>query len=59
MFLPVRPNVQVVFYNSTACQEQGLEPPRTWEAFLETARRFHEAEGRGRVLLKGQEAYLA
>ena len=52
-FLPFRPNVQIIYYNTDAFGRYGLTPPRTWEQLLETARVFKEKEGEGRVLLKG------
>lgn len=52
-FMPFRPNVQISYYNTEAFARHGLEPPRNWEALLETARVFAEAEGVGRVVFKG------
>jgi len=52
-FMPFRPNVQITYYNTEAFARHALEPPRTWEELLETARVFAEADGVGRVVFKG------
>jgi trehalose transport system substrate-binding protein len=52
-FFPFRPNVQITFYNSEKFGEMGVEPPRTWDELLDSARAMQEAEGKGRLALKG------
>ncbi|MFH1458056.1 MAG: extracellular solute-binding protein [Candidatus Omnitrophota bacterium] len=52
MFMPFRPNVQIVYYNSEAFEKYNLQIPATWEELLDVARKFKEQEGEGRVLLK-------
>lgn len=53
MFLPFRPNVQIVYYNKEAFEKYNLDIPKTWDALLDVAKKFYEYEGRGRVLIKG------
>lgn len=52
MFLPFRPNVQVVYYNSEAFNKYNLKPPQDWNQLLKIAKRFKEEEGTGRFLIK-------
>jgi len=52
MFMPFRPNVQIVYYNEEAFRRYNLEPPRTWEELLIIAERFKIEEKEGKVLLK-------
>lgn len=52
MFMPFRPNVQIVYYNKNAFEQNNLEPPRTWDELLAVAKRLKQEEGTGRVLLK-------
>lgn len=52
-FLPFRPNVMIAYYNARKLDEYGIEPPRTWEALLDAAKRFKAREGVGRVLFQG------
>ncbi|MBD3245588.1 MAG: extracellular solute-binding protein [Candidatus Omnitrophica bacterium] len=53
LFMPFRPNVQIVYYHKEKFDEYGLEVPRTWEQLRETAKMLKEKEERGRILLKG------
>ncbi|MFC1577246.1 ABC transporter substrate-binding protein, partial [Candidatus Omnitrophota bacterium] len=53
MFMPFRPNVQIVYYNKDAFAKYGLKAPKSWDALLNVAKEFKEKEGLGRVLLKG------
>jgi len=52
MFMPFRPNVQIIYYNVEAFKKYNLQPPKTWEELLQVAKKFREEEGEGRVLLK-------
>ena len=52
MFMPFRPNVQIVYYNSDAFTRYNLEPPKTWDELLKVAKKLKELEGQGRILLK-------
>jgi trehalose transport system substrate-binding protein len=52
MFMPFRPNVQIVYYNQRAFEYYDLTPPKTWDELLLVAQRFKEEEGEGRILLK-------
>jgi trehalose transport system substrate-binding protein len=52
-FMPYRPNVQIAYYHEDKFRAYELPPPQTWEELLRVAKRFHEAEGVGRVLLQG------
>src|SRR5919108_4278783 len=52
-FMPYRPNVQIDYYDAPKFAAYAMQPPETWEALLAVAKRFHEAEGIGRVLLHG------
>lgn len=52
-FLPYRPNVEIAYYNEKKFNEYGLKPPRTWDELMDVAIKFHEAEGIGRVAIKG------
>jgi trehalose transport system substrate-binding protein len=52
MFMPFRPNVQIVYYNAEAFKKYDLRPPVTWDELLQVAKKFKEEEGEGRVLLK-------
>ncbi|MFA5100908.1 MAG: extracellular solute-binding protein [Candidatus Omnitrophota bacterium] len=52
MFMPFRPNVQIVFYNKDAFAGHDLTVPRTWGELLSVAEKFKEDGGQGRVLLK-------
>ncbi|MGA1797001.1 MAG: ABC transporter substrate-binding protein [bacterium] len=52
LFMPFRPNVQIVYYNTEAFDRHGLSPPKTWEELQDVARIFKEKEGMGRVLIK-------
>lgn len=52
-FMPYRPNVQIVYYNSDKFKQYGLKPPRTWDELYHVAKVFYEHEGIGRVLMKG------
>ena len=51
-FLPFRPNVQIVYYNTKKFDAYGLTPPRTWDALLAVGQTFKEKEGIGRVLFQ-------
>jgi trehalose transport system substrate-binding protein len=53
MFMPFRPNVQIVYYNEEAFNKYNLSPPKHWDELIEVARRFKQEEGTGKVLLKG------
>lgn len=53
MFMPFRPNVQIVYYNKDAFSKYNLSPPEDWDELLKVARLFKEKEGKGRVLIKG------
>jgi len=53
MFLPFRPNVQIVYYNIAAFQRARLSLPRTWDDLLAVAKVFQGRDGVGRILLKG------
>ena len=52
MFMPFRPNVQIVYYNHTAFTSYQIGVPRRWEVLLKVAQKFKESEGRSRFLLK-------
>jgi trehalose transport system substrate-binding protein len=52
-FMPYRPNVQIAYYHAEKFKAYGLHPPQTWDELLALAKRFHEVEGVGRVLLQG------
>ncbi len=52
MFMPFRPNVQIVYYNDEAFKKYKLQIPRTWDELLHVAKKFKAVEGQGRVLLK-------
>lgn len=52
-FFPFRPNVQITFYNSEKFGEMSIEPPRTWDELIASARTMKETEGKGRLALKG------
>jgi trehalose transport system substrate-binding protein len=52
-FMPYRPNVQIAYYHAEKFKSYGLQPPQTWDELLAVAKRFHEVEGVGRVLLQG------
>ncbi len=53
VFMPFRPNVQIVYYNQAAFTQHGLEVPRTWQELLAVAKAFAEADDIGRVVCKG------
>jgi trehalose transport system substrate-binding protein len=52
-FMPYRPNVQIAYYHEEKFRAYELQPPQTWHELLTVAKRFREAEGVGRVVLKG------
>lgn len=52
-FMPYRPNVEITYYNEDKFNEYGLDVPRTWDDLLYVAKTFYEAEGIGRVAIKG------
>lgn len=52
MFMPFRPNVQIVYYNKDAFSKYNLRPPQSWEELLYVAREFKEKELSGKILLK-------
>lgn len=52
MFMPFRPDVQIMYYNYDAFSSYGLAAPQRWGYLLELAQKFKESEGEGRVLLK-------
>ncbi|MGE5308302.1 MAG: ABC transporter substrate-binding protein [Deltaproteobacteria bacterium] len=52
MFMPFRPNVQIVYYNSREFDRLGLAVPRTWDELLDTAKKLKAAQGQGKVLLQ-------
>jgi len=53
MFLPFRPNVQIVYYNADAFEANGLTPPQAWKELLSIGRYFKNKEGTGKILIKG------
>ncbi len=53
LFMPFRPNVQIVYFNSEAFQQYGLDVPKTWDELMAVAKVFKEKEGVGRVVFKG------
>jgi trehalose transport system substrate-binding protein len=53
MFMPFRPNVQIVYYNEDAFNKYNLSPPRDWDELIESGKRFRKEEGVGRLLIKG------
>lgn len=53
MFMPFRPNVQIIYYNEEAFSKYDLALPLDWQELLKVAERFKQEEGIGRVLLKG------
>ncbi len=53
MFMPFRPNVQIVYYNEDAFNKYNLSPPKDWDELAKVAKIFKEEEGRGRILIKG------
>ncbi len=53
MFIPFRPNVQIVYYNEDAFTKYNLSPPKDWDELIKIAKRFKQEEGAGRLLLKG------
>jgi len=52
-FLPYRPNVQIVYYNTGEFTEAGLQPPQTWDELMNVAKTFSDREEVGRVALQG------
>jgi trehalose transport system substrate-binding protein len=52
MFMPFRPNVQIVFYNKDAFAKHNLAAPVTWDELLAVAKKLKEEGDQGRVLLK-------
>ena len=52
-FMPYRPNVKIAYYSEVKFAAYGLHPSQTWEELLAVAKRFHEAEGIGRIMLQG------
>lgn len=52
MFMPFRPNVQIVYYNEGIFRKYNLQVPKTWDELLATAKKFKDLEKQGRVLLK-------
>ncbi len=52
MFMPFRPNVQIIYYNQDAFKKYNLIPPKTWDELLNVAKTFKEKEEQGKVLLK-------
>jgi trehalose transport system substrate-binding protein len=53
LFMPFRPNVQIVYYNAKAFGRYRLGVPRSWDDLLAVARTFAEKEEIGRVAIKG------
>jgi trehalose transport system substrate-binding protein len=53
MFMPFRPNVQIVYYNEEAFNKYNLSPPKDWDELAEVAKTFKVEEARGRILIKG------
>jgi trehalose transport system substrate-binding protein len=53
LFMPFRPNVQIVYFNKEAFAKYGLEPPRTWDELKNAGEVFKKNEGKGRLLFKG------
>lgn len=51
-FMPYRPNIQIVYYNTDKFRKYGLNPPRTWDELYAVAKAFYDHEGIGRVLIK-------
>lgn len=52
MFMPFRPNVQIVYYNKDIFNKYGLKFPETWEDLIFVAKKLKSLEGQGRILLK-------
>ena len=53
LFMPLRPNVQITYYNEDAFKKYNLLPPMTWGELINASKLFKEKEGVGRVLIKG------
>lgn len=51
MFMPFKPDVQIVYYNQDAFNLYSLSQPKTWEDLIKTAQKLKESEGRSRILL--------
>jgi trehalose transport system substrate-binding protein len=52
-FLPARPNVQITYYNETALNDAGVEPPQTWDELLAAGEAIREQAGVGKVSIQG------
>ena len=52
LFMPFRPNVQIIYYNSEAFEKYGLYPPETWDDLFTVAKTFKAREGVGRFVIK-------
>lgn len=52
-FLPARPNVQITYYNSKKFEDYGVEPPKTWDDLMSTAKTIQEKAGVGQVSVQG------
>jgi len=53
LFMPLRPNVQITYYNEDAFKKYNLSPPMTWGELINASKLFKEKEGIGRILIKG------
>ncbi len=52
-FLPARPNVQITYYNEDKFNEYGVQPPKTWDELMSTAKTIKEKAGVGQVSVQG------
>lgn len=52
-FLPARPNVQITYYNENKFSDYGVEPPKTWDDLMSTAKTIQEKAGVGQVSVQG------
>lgn len=52
-FLPARPNVQITYYNSRRFEEDGVQPPKTWDELMAAAQAIQEKAGVGQVSIQG------
>ena len=52
-FLPARPNVQITYYNSAKFEQYGVQPQKTWDDLMATAKTIQEQAGVGQVSVQG------
>lgn len=52
-FLPARPNVQITYYNETALNDAGVQPPMTWDDLTNVGKALKDKNGVGKVAVQG------